>query len=58
MAKFRYYITDTLDGVIKGTNDEDVARDLSQSEDYFVVDTETGNWLGSDGVSPIEDMKG
>ena len=42
---FRYYITDTLNGCIKGTDDDHVALDLSQSEDFFVVDTKTGEWL-------------
>jgi hypothetical protein len=46
--KFRFYITDTADGSIRGTNDELIARDYAESEDNFVVDTETGMWLQPD----------
>jgi hypothetical protein len=48
MSKFRYYITETVNGDITGTNDEAVARDLAKSEDNFVVDAETGQWLMAD----------
>ena len=43
--KFRFYITDLVDGDIKGTNDEELARQYAYSEDFFIVDTETGMWL-------------
>ncbi len=43
--KFKYYITDLYSGTIQGTNDESVARELANCEDYFVVNAETGNWL-------------
>ena len=43
--KFRYYITDLFDGVIKGTNNIEVAQDYSASTDFFVVDSENGLWL-------------
>lgn len=45
MAKFRYYITDLFDGVIKGTDNKDTALSYAQCVDFFVVDTETGLWL-------------
>jgi predicted Fe-Mo cluster-binding NifX family protein len=45
--KFRFYITDTYDGCIKGTNDPEAARAFAECEDFFVVDTETGRWLVS-----------
>lgn len=47
--KFRYYVTDISDGTIKGTNDTVVATSLAECEDFFVVDTSTGQWLLSDG---------
>lgn len=43
--KYRYIITNTLEGQMEGTNDEDVARDLAESEDYFVADVVSGRWL-------------
>ena len=49
MSKFRFYIADTFNGEVKGTNDEDVAKDIAKSEDAFVVDTERGVWLLADG---------
>lgn len=47
--KYRYYITDTYDGCVKGTDDEEVATGFAESEDYFVVDAERGEWLTSNG---------
>lgn len=51
--KFRYYITDLTGGMIKGTDDIQTAESYSNSEDYFIVDTETGEWLTTDGRSEI-----
>lgn len=36
--KFRYYIVDTTYGEVKGTNDIEIAEDLSASEDFYVID--------------------
>jgi hypothetical protein len=44
---YRYYITNLFEGCIKGTNDSEVASSYAESEDYFVVDTQTGEWLKS-----------
>ena len=43
--KFRYYVTDLMDGMIKGTNSRKVAQTYAESEEYFVVDSETGEWF-------------
>ena len=40
--KFRYYITDTFDGIVKGTNDEAVAKEHAVCSDFFVVDSQEG----------------
>lgn len=47
--KFRYYITDLMEGNICGTNSVETAEYFALSEDYFVVDSETGMWLNADG---------
>ena len=47
--KFRFYITDLNNGLVSGTNDRDLAADVSLSEDFFVVDSETGMWLSANG---------
>ena len=47
--KFRYYITDINNGIVSGTDDSDLAHDLSLSEDFFVVDSESGMWLSANG---------
>lgn len=47
--KFRYYIADTFDGDMKGTNDPEVAKEFAICDDYFVVDTETGAWMADEG---------
>jgi hypothetical protein len=48
--KFRYYITDLFEGSISGTDKRSVAEDLAQSEEYFVVDSKTGEWMETGGV--------
>jgi hypothetical protein len=50
---YRWYITDLLDGVIKGTNDADTAGQFAVCEDYFVVDTATGQQMTNDGSYDI-----
>lgn len=47
--RFRFYVTDLFEGQIIGTDDPKVAADFAKSEEHFVVDTETGKWLTSDG---------
>lgn len=46
---FRYYITNTFDGCIEGTDSTEDANDFAQSEDFFVVDSQTGEWMHPDG---------
>ena len=47
--KFRFYITDLNNGLVSGTNDRDLAHDVSLSEDFFVVDSESGEWINANG---------
>jgi hypothetical protein len=47
--KFKYYITNLFDGCVQGTDDDDVAADLAECEEYFVVDSEAGEWLAVGG---------
>lgn len=53
--KYRYLILDSIGGCYKGTNAIQTALDFSVSEDFFVVDTETGEMLTPDG--PREAIK-
>jgi hypothetical protein len=46
--KFRYYITDLMEGIVSGTDDPALVNDLRESDDFFIVDTETGLWLCPD----------
>ena len=56
--KFRYYITDTNNGIVSGTNDPDLARELSLSTDFFVVDTDSGQLLNANGNQfDIQDLE-
>ena len=43
--KYRYLIFDTLGGCYRGTNAIQTALDFSVSEDFFVVDAQTGEML-------------
>ena len=55
--KFRYYITNTFDGCIEGTNDTERAEELAACEEYFIVDTETGEWLTTGERMAIKESK-
>lgn len=58
MAKFRYYITELFNGVVRGTNDSSVAESYAESDDCFVVDTFTNELITSDGRRlPVEEAK-
>lgn len=49
--KFKYYITDTGQGVVRGTNDEQIAEDLAESEECYVVDVTDNLWVQPEGIS-------
>ena len=53
MSTFRFYIADLFNGHVVGTNDEAKAADYASSEDYFVVDSQTGEWLTPEGVEEV-----
>jgi len=56
--KFRYYITDMFQGEIFGTNHLEVVEKYIVNEEYFVVDTETNEWITLDGSRlPISEIK-
>lgn len=56
--KFRYYITDLFDRCIRGTNNTDHAECLAVCGEFFVVDTETGEWLTMTGTrTQIEEIE-
>lgn len=46
--KFKYYIIDLQEGAVTGTASDKVAKEFSQSDDFFVVDSEIGQWLMDD----------
>ncbi|MBD5034913.1 hypothetical protein VWT76_15560 [Xanthomonas citri pv. citri] len=54
--KYRYIITNTMEGQMEGTSDEAVARELAESEDVYVVDVVAGRWLMPGGVE--QEVKG
>jgi hypothetical protein len=47
---FKYYITDLFEGAVFGTDSDEDAENIATSEEHFVVDTSTGEWLTSDGT--------
>lgn len=54
--KFRFYITDLFAGAVVGTDDKEEAENISASEDHFVVDSETGEWVTSSGRTAVKHM--
>lgn len=51
--KFRYYITNTFNGCLEGTNSTKEAEELAQCEDFFVIDSQDGVWLTPDGAQKV-----
>ena len=41
----RFYIVDTNDGEVRGTDNKTTAKEYAESEDHFVIDSETDKWL-------------
>ena len=59
MAKFKYYITDIINCEVVGTDDRDLATNYAESEDFFVVDAEAGQWIQTDGEAvDVESARG
>lgn len=58
LQPFQYYICDLDNGEVKGTNEEQLASELAQSEDYFVIDARYNQWITCSGIpSEIEEFK-
>lgn len=55
MSTPRYYIVDLADGFVKSTNDAVIANDLSESDDFFVIDTQDNTWITTTGAQSIPD---
>ena len=56
MARFRYYITDWLEGNITGTNDPAIADKHAECTECYVVDTLAGEWFAPGGCKiPVEE---
>jgi hypothetical protein len=49
MPTYRYYITDLMEGTVVGTDDTNIAMHFAQSEDNYVVEPATNQWLLPDG---------
>jgi hypothetical protein len=55
---YTYYVTDLLEGAIFGTDSDEEAKNLATSEEYFVMDSSTGEWLLADGTRQNIDRLG
>lgn len=57
LMQYRFFVTDLFDGTVHGTNDEVLARDYAQSEDFFIVDAVSNVWIQPDGTDlPITEL--
>ncbi len=45
MVTYQFYITNVHEGLIQGTNDLDAAKELSYSDEFFVLDVGTNSVL-------------
>jgi hypothetical protein len=55
---FRFIIVDQFDGCVKGTNNEVLALQFAECDEYYVIDSETGKWLVFNGPTDIQEIKG
>lgn len=55
--RYRFYITDTFDGCVLGTDSEEKAIEKSMVEEYFVVDSHTGETIIEGLRQPVEVLK-
>jgi len=56
--KFIYYIVSMIDGNVTGTDDGEVAEQLRDSEEHFVIEPEKNKWLQLDGEDVEIEMYG
>lgn len=54
---FKYYITNLFNGKVVGTNNEELAKQNSYCEEYFVIDIEAGAWLLNGSSQVIEELE-
>ena len=54
--KFQYLIISTFDGSVVGTNDDKIAKEFAQAEDYFVLDAKTNCVLIGDETEEIKEF--
>jgi hypothetical protein len=50
---FTYYVVDLLEGKIYGTDDEELATEISTSSEHVVIDADEGLWLAEE-AQPTE----
>lgn len=43
--KFKYYIVSPTSGDIWGTNERALAEEFSTSDDHYVIDVESNEWV-------------
>lgn len=55
--RYKYYIVSLHTGKVEGTNDEEVAKQLSHDQDSWVIDAEHGKWLTENEEQVIEELK-
>ncbi len=54
---FIFYIMDLYDGSVKGTDDENLAKEYAKNEDFFVVNAESGMWLQPDNEVEVTEVE-
>ena len=57
MTKFKYYIITLLDGEVKGTNSDELAKSYREDEDSWVIEPDTNKWYLSNTETEIQELK-
>lgn len=54
--KFKYYIVDLMQGIVNGTDDDATAANFIPSDDFIVIDSNTGSWATDAGHHAIDQI--
>lgn len=53
----RFFIVNLIFGNVQSTQNEQIAKDCANSEDFFVIDTYNNTWLDGDEIREIDQIK-
>lgn len=55
--KYQFYIVDTINGDVRGTNDEPLAEEYSRVDENYVIDAKLGKQICIDTIGQTFDIQ-